>query len=136
MKYIFSLLMSVAICNACGPTVELPPQPDGGAGGASSSAESVSSSSSGQMLCDVEYIVSVCEDCKLNGCPMPMDSDEPCKRIGTIHYTDMLGCAELADGACPVCAGIKINMPIPLECSECAAQYTSCSFDCKTEVGE
>jgi hypothetical protein len=139
MRYIVPALAFVAALLAC-DTLPLPPG-TGGAGGvgsssSASSSASVSSSSGVVDTCDLEYVASVCDDCKVNGCPMAKDDDEPCHRIGVVHYTDMLGCLQMPgpQASCPPCQDITFGMPITAECVTCAEPHTNCSFDCAFAV--
>lgn len=152
-KYICASLTLVAVLFA--PSCEpIPgPGPDGGAGngvggmggaltsdagapGGQGGASSSSVSSSGfTETCDVNYVESVCEDCKAMGCPRAMDDDEPCHRIGVIHYTDMIGCIQLVPGACPTCPNPAApGDTISADCSTCIAAFGSCNMDCYKAV--
>ena len=144
MRVVFSLLVIAAILSAaeaCDPGDPMP-MPDGGMTSSSSSSSSgetssSSSSSSGQMGCVVEYVATVCDECKALGCPMadPKDPDK-CHYVGTVHYTDQIGCIQLIPGACPKTCPDN-PMPgdiITPECSECVRKYTMCSMDCLTEA--
>ena len=148
-KYICASLALVTVLFA--PSCEPGPGhgPDGGAGngvggmggaptsdaGALGGQGAASSSSGLTETCDINYVESVCEGCKAMGCPPAMDDDEPCHRIGVIHYTDMIGCIQLVPGACPACPNPAApGDTISADCSTCIAAFGNCNMDCYKAV--
>lgn len=151
MRFIATLLVLTALLQipACDPSPPDPmPIPDAGMGGAggsdagmvSSSSATSSSSSSGMDAgagdtCPVEVVIAECRECKTWGCPMPVDTDQPCPRIGVVHYTDMIGCIQLIPGVCPACpANPMTGDAITEACAQCVAANTACSMDCIFEA--